>query len=261
MSSIKSFILNRIPNKIFDLAEKTVLKSNRNKRRKILSNTVGKDLEDCHIDSLELLQLIKKEITYPIIFDIGAYVGTWTQLAISILPNAKLYLFEPIGINFQKLKENLGKLNNCELFNLGIGTNEYKTNINVANRSDASSILNLEDYTTKTYNILNQRKEEIAIYSLDYVIAVNKLPKPNIIKIDIQGFELEAFKGALETLKTVQYIICEVSFIPFYKDQPLFSDIITFLNEHNFEVSAFSTSTELGKQLEQTDVLFKKIKK
>jgi FkbM family methyltransferase len=261
MNSIKSFVTNRIPDKIFDLAEKIVRISNTNKRKKILNDTIGKDLEDCHIDSLELLQLIKNEISNPIIFDIGAYIGTWTQLAVSILPNAKLYLFEPIAINFQKLKENLGKLNNCELFNLGIGANEYKTYINVANCSDASSILNLEDNTTKTYNIQNQRKEEIEIFSLDHIIAANNLPKPNVIKLDIQGYELEAFKGAIDTLKNVEFIICEVSFIPFYKNQPLFSDIITFLKEHDLEVNAFSTTTALGKQLEQTDVLFKKISK
>lgn len=56
----------------------------------------------------------------------------------------------------------------------------------------------------------------------------------SLLKIDIQGGELDALKGGEDVLKRTSAIICEVEFREIYKDQPLFGDVASFLSEQGF---------------------------
>lgn len=261
MNKIKERIFWVIPKSTFALLERIRKGFQNHTRLRKLSNSPAKDLNIGHVNSLELLEIIKQDIQNPVIFDIGAHIGTWSRLALSIFPNVKIYAFEPIKSNFKKLTENLKHFSSCELFNIAVGAANHKSLINVTNITDASSILALEEYTINKYDLSISNNEEIEIFSLDWFILQNNITRPNVLKLDIQGFELEALKGASQIIETVEFIICEVSFISLYKEQALFSDIVSFLNKNNFEVNAFGLETPLGTKLEQTDVLFKKMKK
>lgn len=63
--------------------------------------------------------------------------------------------------------------------------------------------------------------------------------KPDFIKIDIQGGELEVLKGAGDTLDLVLGIESEVEFKPFYLDQPLFPEILQFMENKDFTMIDF----------------------
>ncbi len=67
--------------------------------------------------------------------------------------------------------------------------------------------------------------------SLDYFISKNKIESVDFIKIDIQGAELDVFKGGVNTIKDVVVVVSEVEFIPLYLKQPLFGDVCAFLTE------------------------------
>ena len=60
--------------------------------------------------------------------------------------------------------------------------------------------------------------------------------RPELIKLDTQGSELDILKGATETLKTALVVMSEVEFRPFYRDQPLFEDVNAFMRDHGFEL-------------------------
>jgi hypothetical protein len=52
---------------------------------------------------------------------------------------------------------------------------------------------------------------------------------------DVQGYELEVFKGGKETLSTIDYIYCEINRAELYEHCPMVSDIDNFLSEFGFE--------------------------
>jgi FkbM family methyltransferase len=60
--------------------------------------------------------------------------------------------------------------------------------------------------------------------------------KPNFIKLDTQGSELEILEGAGECLDSVIGIEIEVEFAPVYQGQPLFPEVDTFLRSKGFEL-------------------------
>lgn len=80
---------------------------------------------------------------------------------------------------------------------------------------------------------------EIDTVSLDHFCFENKIENIDLIKIDIQGAELDVFKGANNILKHTLCIISEVEFVPFYKNQPLFGDVYNFLIKEDFMLVKF----------------------
>ena len=56
----------------------------------------------------------------------------------------------------------------------------------------------------------------------------------DILKLDVQGYELEIFKGASLIMKSTDIILAEVSLIDIYVGSPLVNDIIHYLKEKNF---------------------------
>ena len=75
--------------------------------------------------------------------------------------------------------------------------------------------------------------------SLDHFLDMNKIKNIDFIKIDIQGAELDVFKGGTEALKNVVSIVSEVEFIPHYVGQPLFGDVCSFLSGHDLMFHKF----------------------
>ena len=61
-----------------------------------------------------------------------------------------------------------------------------------------------------------------------------KIPKNTLVKIDVQGFELQVLQGAVSTLKKVQFVLVESSKVELYEGQALFSDVDQFLTQHGF---------------------------
>lgn len=254
---MKDKISALVPNRIITMMENMV-KRHANVLRLKKARAGGNDLILDHIDSLELLEIIKKELPKATLYDIGANVGTWAKLALTVFPDAEIQCFEPLPEHAEKCAEQFKGNPNVQVHIIAIGASNYTDNINVVSLTDASSLLELSEDCKEKYHLSVTGKTEIKVKKLDDYITANNLKPPNVIKLDIQGFELEALKGASETLKKTDYILSEVSFTEFYKGQAYFSDIVCYLQAYGFELCALSRSTHTGKLLEQTDVLFKK---
>ena len=237
------------------LIERLAIASQRRRRFSKLTGTVASKLKLGHIDSLELLEIIKSE-QIQTIYDVGANVGTWSLLAKAIMPQAVLHAFEPLSIHFDEFYARTANIPDINLHKLALGAEASILNMQVASFSDASSLLEIAKITYDTFGIVKSREEAVQVVRLDDYIAQNKMSMPDLIKLDIQGYELEALKGAEKCLKSARYLIIEVSFIEFYTAQPLFHDIINFLSQRNFYLWAMGTNTPLGETLSQTDVLF-----
>jgi hypothetical protein len=74
----------------------------------------------------------------------------------------------------------------------------------------------------------------VEIQLLDEIYAQDNLPTPDLIKLDVQGFELNVLKGGINTLRKTKYLVIELSFRQFYKNQPSIWEIFKFLQENNF---------------------------
>ncbi len=227
-------------------------------RFKRLRHTPAEGLNCYHIDSLELLDLVKP-LKPRVIFDVGANVGTWTLLAKTIFPDARVEAYEPLAVHYEDFRKATKKLEGISLHSCALGSSVGKSTIKVTSFSDASSILPLTEAGKSQWNLDCVHEIAIEIATIDHLVATGEAPQPDLIKLDVQGFELEVLKGAERCLPNVAAIIAEVSFSEFYENQCLFHDVVTYLGENGLALHALGHSTPTGKPLVQADALFTRI--
>ena len=75
--------------------------------------------------------------------------------------------------------------------------------------------------------------------SLDTFMRENKLANFDFIKMDVQGAELDVLQGGSAALATVLAVVCEVEFVPLYKNQPLFGDVDAHMRGKGFALHKF----------------------
>ena len=205
----------------------------------------------------ELENLIK-DLNFETILDIGSNKGQFILLVENLFKNKIIFSFEPIKEILEKQKEFFKYKNNIFFFNIALGEKSKKKIFYITNRKDSSSFLkfNKNNIKNSNYNINEERVVEIK--ALDEVIQFDKLVTPILLKIDVQGYELDVLKGCSNLLKKTTYIIVEVSENEIYQDQPMANEIIEYLNKQNYIIIKENLPTNISKSnLFQKDILFK----
>jgi len=142
-----------------------------------------------------------------VVLDIGGNIGFTTSIFSKLVePNGKVISFEPDKINFKHLSNLVKgkKLKNVDLVNKAVSINSKPTNIYLSNRLGVDH----RTYKPKNYDSVY----EIPAISIDEFLGDNK--KVDFIKIDIQGFEMTAIKGMLETLSANPDLVVLSEFWP-----------------------------------------------
>ncbi len=142
---------------------------------------------------IRLLQSIIKPNTT--VLDIGANIGFYAKLISKMVGvNGKVICFEPDKKNFNYLVNNTKQLTNVVRYNLAVANNSDNIKIYT------SKLLNVDH---RTYPVNNyDTVEVIKATSIDELIAKGEIKAVDVIKIDIQGFEIAAFEGMKNLLQT-----------------------------------------------------------
>jgi len=224
-----------------------------NKLRNLLGITPRH--HDC-IETVSVLLKLHKPIR---ICDIGASKGYWTYVLHKLNPRLRhAVLVEPQ----QKLYKDLEKisLGNVQKVIYSCGLGDKKGTGFIKGGTPSASFLDPSNQLKYFPKTLNNKKQEVAISTLDNIYATKKLPQPDLIKLDVQGFELNVLKGGKKTLPKTKYLVVELSFRQFYKSQPALSDVIRFLERQNYTMVSHGFELRWSKNpavILQTDGIFK----
>jgi len=183
---------------------------------------------------LNLSKLISKyDIEINGVIHIGAHYGQeYKDYVRNNIEN--MMFFEPLSDTFRVLSDNIQQGDNVKLFNTALGNVEGEIDMftETANNGQSSSVLEPQDHLKQYKRIKFDGKETVKINKLDN-IAYDRA-KYNLINIDVQGYELEVFKGAIDSLWPIAYIITEINRAHLYKDCALAGDLDAFLSEFGF---------------------------
>ena len=225
------------------------------RRRASLRGTPAAWLTDDHIDSLDLLELLRP-LDPKVIYDVGANVGTWTLLAKALFPHAEIHAFEPLTAHHGGFDRHTRSVPGVHLHRLALGDSAGTMAAHVASFSDASSLLPLSTAGEEQWHIHEVAQEPVTVERLDAWQQQGTHPPPSLIKLDVQGFELAVLRGAGRCLDSAGAVLVEVSFREFYQGQCLFHDVVAFLAEREFTLYALGHGTAVSRPLVQADALF-----
>ncbi|WP_446361310.1 FkbM family methyltransferase [Coleofasciculus sp. G2-EDA-02] len=191
---------------------------------------------------------------HPVIFDVGANVGQSIRKFRRIFPSSTIHSFEPSPRTFETLKQQVNKLESIHLWNYALGSSSGSMNFLENSYSDMSSFLPISEYGWG--KIIKETLVEVK--TIDQFCHEKNIEKIDILKSDTQGFELEVFQGAENTIKAqkIGLIYFEVIFSDMYKNLPSFGKIYNFLTERDFLLVNFYKFNYQNNLASWTDALF-----
>ena len=186
-------------------------------------------------DHIEYLNKLKNDGVDPmVIYDVGACVLHWTDRVRNIWPSAEViafeaadvheFLYQESGIQYHigVLSDESGKEVNFYQNDEAPGGNSYyRENAEI---QPAAATLYSDRYVRKLRTI-----------TLDAVASLKRFPPPDLIKMDVQGAELDVLKGAQETIKTAKHIILELQIVEYNKGAPLKDTVIAYMDSIGYD--------------------------
>ena len=202
-----------------------------------------------------------KELDIEKIIDVGAHKGEFLEKMLKIEKVNSFYAFEPQKNIFNELSEKFSKNKKVTLYNFAMDkeiTNK-KLKINKLSMTSSLAEINEKSLYLKIKNFLTSSKSnfvdeyEIQTNTVDKIFENISLQKA-LLKIDVEGFEMNVIEGSQMKLKEIPFILLENQFGNHYINNN-FKDIINILSKQNFEIyKKFIFPT-----LHYQDVLFKKM--
>jgi FkbM family methyltransferase len=162
-----------------------------------------------------------------VVFDVGANSGFFTLWALSQNPALRVICFEPHPISAARLRKHI-RANSAggsiTLIEAAAGSSSGRCTLNVSPTSSMGFV------STSTHKLFeNGGHVEVEITTLDTFAASNQ-QWPDLLKIDVEGFEVEVLKGASRCLSAAKYVILE-----FHSEQ-LRKDCVKLLDGAGFRI-------------------------
>ena len=182
--------------------------------------------------------LIKSET--PIVFDVGAHRGESVQFFSNIFENATIYSFEPDPDNFRHLA-NFCKDVSCasHIFNLALGTSVDDVQFYRQDKPHLNSIYPINRNSNDSLGYAKGADNQsiiIKMATLDEMLNKTKIGRCDLLKIDVQGAEVDVLKGGKDFLKITRNITLELSFFDFYDKSNSFYEVEKLLNPLGFRL-------------------------
>ena len=195
------------------------------------------------------------------IIDVGAHKGEFLEKMLKIEKINTFYAFEPQKHIFYELNKKFSENSKIVLFNYAVDKEVSNKKLQVNKLSMTSSLAEFNDKSLylKIKNFLTFSKtnfveeHETQTNTIDNIFKEINLEK-TLLKIDVEGFELNVIKGSQIKLKEISFVLIEDQFGNHYKNNN-FNDIKKLLLKQNFVViKKFIFPT-----MHYQDILFQKI--
>jgi len=182
--------------------------------------------------------------------DIGAYEGYWTRDLLEVFPDAKVFMIEA----------QQGKAEKLAVVTRAFPQVQYA--IQLLSSEDNAEVLFLESETA-SHVMKGQAAEGAATkktLTLDSLVESRFKTYPDMLKLDVQGHELEVLKGGSRCLQHAQVCLLEISLLDLGDKEPLLRDVLNFMHEHQFQAYDIPglMRRPYDKALHQIDMFFVK---
>ncbi|NNK80380.1 MAG: FkbM family methyltransferase, partial [Flavobacteriales bacterium] len=140
-----------------------------------------------------------------VILDIGANTGLYSILSSKSNPRSQIYAFEPYQTNSRRLSRNLelNTCNNVEIVNDALGEDVRKIEFAVPVDGEICDISSADtDFSRRFYKKWRDYENiKVSQNTVDDFVKNNGIQSVDLIKIDVENYEIPVLKGAQQTLR------------------------------------------------------------
>lgn len=188
------------------------------------------------------LERLFKALEINLVLDVGGNTGQYGNMLREIGYQGWIVSFEPIPDCYDILKAHAD--NQWKVYNFALGSENKTIEMNITKASAFTSFLEPNAYArqirAKEVPVVTTRQVNVHVLDdmLKEILARIDVDRPRIfLKMDTQGYDLEVFKGAVNSLDHVLALQSEISVIPLYDDMPDYIEAITTFREKGFEIT------------------------
>lgn len=185
------------------------------------------------------------------VIDIGAYHGEWTKMLKQRFPQASVLMVEAQTDKAEILGSVRRQFDDKVFISSSLLGPEDGKQVEFTEMETGSSVFEEQS----PYQRNKTLREQITLDTL--IKEYPDFARPDFLKLDVQGYELEVLKGASQLLANTEIVLMEASFIPVNQGAPLIDEVIAFMSGHGFRLLDFcSQIRRKDGALWQTDLLF-----
>jgi FkbM family methyltransferase len=213
------------------------------------------------LTSLALVGRLKQLGVRPrVIVDVGANRGQFSSACVAYFPDSRVFAVEAIPAARARLEVLFAGHPNVSVVSAAVGARAERRIFHVNEFSHSSSFLPLHANHKRAFaHAIKTEPVELEIVALDQLIFEGRLELPDLLKLDVQGFELEVLAGAANTLPETRWIVLETAFTQLYEGERLFAEVHEHMRSVGYEVQSpldVLTDPASGAML-QMDVLYR----
>lgn len=199
-----------------------------------------------------------RDLNLRTIIDVGANKGQFSLLARALFPSAVLHSFEPLAEPAHRFQSVFAGDEATTLHRVALGPESKVAQIHVSAKDDSSSLYPIAAMQDALFpGTAEVGTREITVCKLNDRLKADEILSPALLKIDVQGYELEALKGCEVLLAHIDWIYVECSFIELYEGQALASEVLAWIQARGFRlVGAYNMAYDKQGRAIQADFLF-----
>jgi len=156
------------------------------------------------------------------LFDVGASDGTWARVARRVYADATLVLIEPRPTMKPALDALCRDDRGCRY--VGRAAGRAPGTCTLVDRDTSSTLLDIADTSSP--------RVQVPVTTLDEIALEHGMP--DLVKIDVEGYEIEVLEGAQSLFGRTEAFILEAALFEFDPDRPMLHDIVAYMTKHDY---------------------------
>lgn len=178
-----------------------------------------------------------------VIFDVGANIGQTVERLVRYFPQSQIHSFEPERTSFETLKRRFGASPGVHLHEVALGAASGTAALQINDNSEMNTLVGTVNATSSV---------AVEVTTLDAFTAAAGLSHIDVLKIDVEGWELEVLKGAdgLIAANNVVFVVVETAFSAGEQSMQQFSSLHVDMEKRGFVLCGFYELVRYGPRKE-----------
>jgi FkbM family methyltransferase len=198
-----------------------------------------------------------REVQCDLLLDVGANRGQFSLMARLIHPELPIHAYEPLPSEAAMYRQVLGADRRVSLHEFALGAECGTAELHVSGSPDSSSLLPIGHLQAQHFPGTEEvKRTRVPVVTLDTLASHWQSASRALLKLDVQGFELQVLRGARNALHHCGYVYAECSNVALYCRQALFPEVAGFLGSEGFTLIRRLNEYWADDELIQADYLF-----